>query len=135
MIEDGYKSGFVIPAEIPSQNETEKGRTRNARWAKTKARRNLWRLLCAAGMVKGGVRLATGPRKIHIVSYRRKRCRDIANVIGGAKSCVDGMVDAGLLLDDSDIDGKALITYEQDVASKSPTKKPCTVVYVGDIHA
>lgn len=119
---------FYILAEIPSQNETEKGRSRFARWGKTKARRNLWRMLCASGMAQAGIPPATGPRLVHVVAYRRQRCKDIANLIGGAKACIDGMVDAGLLLDDQD--SKARITYEQDVASASPTRQPCTRITV-----
>lgn len=121
---------FIIPAEVPSQNETEKGRGWRGRAAKTKARRNLWRALCASGMSYAGIPIATGPRIVHIVAYRRQRCRDIANLIGGAKACVDGMVDAGLMQDDRD--SKARITYRQDVASASPTRQPCTLIHAED---
>lgn len=119
---------FYILAEIPSQNVTEKGRSWRGRAAKTKARRALWRMLCASGMAQAGIPPATGPRLVHVVAYRRQRCKDIANLIGGAKACIDGMVDAGLLLDDQD--SKARITYEQDVASASPTRQPCTRITV-----
>lgn len=123
--------GFYILAEIPSQNVTEKGRSWLGRAAKTKARRNLWRILCASGMAQVRIPAATGPRLVHIVAYRRQRCKDIANLIGGAKACVDGMVDAGLMLDDQD--SKARITYQQDVASASPTRQPCTLIRVHNI--
>jgi len=122
---------FYILAEIPSQNVTEKGRSWRGRAAKTKARRNLWRMLCASGMAQVGIPPATGPRLVHVVAYRRQRCKDIANLIGGAKACIDGMVDAGLLLDDQD--SKARITYQQNVASASPTRGPCTCIQVQDI--
>lgn len=122
---------FIIPAQVPSQNETEKGRSWRGRAAKTKDRRNLWRVLCASGMSRAGIPIATGPRLIHVVAYRRQRCRDIANLIGGAKACIDGMVDAGLMLDDRD--SKARITYQQGVASESPTREPCTLIHVEDI--
>ena len=122
---------FYILAEIPSQNVTEKGRNWRGRAAKTKARRNLWRMLCASGMAQAGIPRATGPRLVHVVAYRRQRCKDIANLIGGAKACIDGMADAGLMQDDRD--SKARITYQQDVASASPTRQPCTLIHVEDI--
>ena len=119
-----------ICQEIPSQNNTGKGRTWQARAAGTKKTRSLWRLCATVEMRRAGAVRATGPRSMHIIAYRTQRCADIANLIGGAKSCIDGMVDAGLLLDDRD--SLAHITYEQRVASKSPTKKPHTTVIVTD---
>lgn len=71
---------------------------------------------------------ATGHRSIHIIAYRLRRCADVANLIGGAKPCVDGLVDAGLLVDDRD--SMATITYEQQVASKSPTGLPHTTIQI-----
>lgn len=124
-------SDFYIMAEIPSQNVTEKGRDWRVRAAKTKVYRNLWRVLCASGMAQVSIPPATGPRLVHIVSYRRQRCKDIANLIGGAKACIDGMADAGLVQDDRD--SKARITYQQNVASASPTRQPCTLIHVEDI--
>jgi hypothetical protein len=82
-------------------------------------------------MRRAGVVRADGPRALHIISYRARRCSDTANLIGGAKACIDGMTDAGLLVDDRD--SMARITYEQQVSSKSPTKKPHTVLIIEDI--
>lgn len=121
-----------IPLEIPSQNKTEKGRSWRARAGMTRDRRNAWAMLCRSQMAKWGIPKATGPRSIKIVSFRKRRCYDIANLIGGAKSCVDGMVDAGLLLDDAD--SKAAITYEQRLQSDRlgalRKDQPCTLIHV-----
>lgn len=140
---DGYTSGadggsmtpiqitLEIPQEIPSQNNTGKGRTWQARAAGIKKARSLWRLATTIEMRRAGAVRATGPRSMHIIAYRTQRCADIANLIGGAKAVIDGMVDAGLLLDDRD--SMARITYEQRVASKSPTKKKHTTIIVTEI--
>jgi Holliday junction resolvase RusA-like endonuclease len=120
-----------IPVEIPSQNSTGQGRTWQARAANTKRTRNLWRTWTMVEMRRAGVVRADGPRSLHIIAYRTQRCADIANLIGGAKACIDGMTDAGLLVDDRD--SLARITYEQQVASKSPTKKPHTALVIEDI--
>ena len=82
-------------------------------------------------MRESKIERANGPRALHIVAYRKQRCADIANLIGGAKACIDGMTDAGLLVDDRD--QLARITYEQQVTSRSPTKKPHTTIQVQDI--
>lgn len=120
-----------IPHEIPSQNTTGIGRTWQARASGIKKLRTLWRLVTGNQMRLAFAPRATGPRSMHIIAYRTQRCADIANLIGGAKSCIDGMVDAGLLLDDRD--SLARITYEQQVASKSPTKKKHTTIIVTDL--
>ena len=117
-----------IPLEIPSQNATGGGRTWKVRAAATKKRRALWRTWCLLAMRRVGLPVATGPRSIHVLAYRTQRCADIANLVGGAKACIDGCTDAGLLLDDDD--RLARITYEQSTAGKSPTKQPHTTITV-----
>jgi hypothetical protein len=117
-----------IPLEIPSQNTIGGGRTWKINAAKTAKRRALWRTWCALEMRRAGVPRATGPRSIHVLAYRTQRCKDDANLRGGAKACIDGCVDAGLLLDDDD--RLARITYEQSTAGKSPTKKPHTIITI-----
>lgn len=121
-----------IPVEIPSQNQTGKGRTWRVRAAGVKRLRVLW--CCWGRVVMGEAKVpkATGRRSLHIVAYRKQRCADIGNLIGGAKACIDGLVDAGLLVDDRDT--KACITYEQHSAGKSPTKKPHTILRIADIQ-
>ena len=120
-----------IALQVPSQNTTGIGSTWQARASGIKKLRTLWRLVTGNQMRLAFAPKATGPRTMHIIAYRTQRCADIANLIGGAKSCIDGMVDAGLLLDDRD--SLAQITYEQQVASKSPTKKKHTTIIVTDI--
>lgn len=120
-----------IPVEIPSQNATGGGKTWRVRAVNTKAIRTLWHAWARMEMHRLRLPRATGVRAIHIIAYRTTRCADIANLIGGAKACVDGMTDAGLLVDDRDT--LARITYEQHVVSKSPTKKKHTTVQVTDL--
>jgi hypothetical protein len=119
---------ITIPLEIPSQNATGKGRTWRARAAATKRVRTAWRYHCLVAMAQVCAMKATAFRSLHIIAYRKQRCADIANLIGGAKACVDGMVDAGLLVDDRDT--MARITYEQHAAGKSPNRRPCTILTV-----
>jgi len=122
---------ILIPLETPSQNTTERGHNWRARAHATKERRTMWRMFCIGQMAHHGVPPAKGKRSMHILSYRKRRCADIANLIGGAKACVDGLADAGLVTDDRD--SKARITYAQEVASKSPNKQPCTIIEIEDI--
>lgn len=123
---------LLIRLDIPSQNQTERGRNHYVRAAITKERRRNWYYHCAGSMRSHGVTKATSPRRLHVVSYRKRLCFDIANLIGGAKACVDGMVDAGLLVDDRDT--KAMITYEQKLASVSPAGRGvvCTILQIED---
>jgi hypothetical protein len=81
---------------------------------------------------------AQGKRSATITSYRRQRITDEANLIGGAKQFIDGMVKAGALVDDSD--KMAEITYLQNVLSAIPDiwllkygRIPLTVVEISDI--
>jgi hypothetical protein len=117
-----------IPFEIPSQNTTDRGRTHHARAAKKRGIRNAWALYTRSEMNRLGVPAPDGPRRLHIIAYRTQRCHDTSNLIGGAKACVDGMADAGLVLNDRD--SLAHITYEQQVASKSPTRRPHTTIQI-----
>lgn len=123
---------IIIPLQIPSQNDTERGRSCRGRAAKTKERRNTWALHCKFRMAQANILPATGPRKLTITAYRKRLCYDIGNLIGGGKSCVDGLVDARLLLDDRD--SKAAISYNQMLASVSPLGigKVCTVLEIED---
>lgn len=120
-----------IPLEIPSQNKTNKGLNYWVRAAATKRTRRLWAEHCRIAMLRGGIPRATGKRRMHVLAYRKRKCYDIENLIGGAKACVDGIVDAGLLVDDRI--KMATITYAQELASKSPTGKPHTVIFVREI--
>ncbi len=114
---------LLIPAEVPSQNKRE-------RWHWSKQRREVsgWERWFAYAMRPGRLDVATGKRKVHIHAFRRQRCRDEANLIGGCKGLIDGLVRAGLLVDDDR--AHATFTYAEDVASKSPTGKPCTKITI-----
>lgn len=122
-----------IPLEIPSQNQTERGRNWRARAGQTRDRRNAWALLCRSQMALLGIEKATGPRKLTIFAFRKRLCTDIANLIGGAKACVDGLVDAGLIQDDRD--SKARIVYEQHLAKEihGTSSKPFTMIHVEEL--
>lgn len=121
---------IIIPFEVPSQNVTEKGRNWRSRAASTKGRRLRWAAACRSEMARLGILPATGKRRLHVCAYRKRMCFDIGNLIGGFKACADGLVDAGLLVDDRDT--KALITYEQQLASKSPDGRTCTILSIED---
>lgn len=115
-----------IPLEIPSQNKTKSSRDWRVNAAMTKKTRRAWMMATWPQMLKQKLLAASGPRRLHVIAYRKRRCADTANLIGGAKACIDGIVDARALVDDKDT--MARITYEQQVASKSPTGKPHTTL-------
>jgi hypothetical protein len=118
---------LTIPIEVPSQNQT------NA-WHWSKRHKHTKRcgfLLTKAGAA--GIPKATGKRRCHILAFRRQRCHDIANLIGGAKGFVDAIVRLGLLVDDKDL--MAEISYDQSTLRYSPTPgEAATVIALEDIN-
>lgn len=102
---------FYIPYNVPSQNVT------NAQhWSKRHKNRKL-----AANLIAHyarGAFPATQFRKLHIHAYRKQRCHDIANLIGGAKSLIDAIKLNKLIVDDSD--KWVEISYSQAALSQLP---------------
>jgi hypothetical protein len=121
---------ITIHLAVPSQNQTERGKTWQTRAHYTKLRRTMWKFHCINAMRLGKVPNATGKRHLSIVVYRQ-RMLDIGNLIGGMKSCVDGFIDAGLLVDDKP--KFASLNYIQKPVKQSPTKIPCVVITIEDI--
>jgi hypothetical protein len=121
---------IAIPYEVPSQN------TRDGwHWSRcdkdTKAAERLIRFL------GNTVPRPTGRRLVEVIAYRKQRCADTANLIGGAKGLLDALVRAGLLKDDRD--QLAAITYDQHPLSKLPDdhlkrfgRVPVTVITLTD---
>ncbi len=100
---------LAIPYNIPSQNTRDSMHWR-ARHRDTKTCEMLVRLAAA------NVPRATGPRSVVVTSYRKQRCADHSNLVGGAKGMVDSLVRAGLLVDDRD--QLARIAYEQETLAR-----------------
>jgi hypothetical protein len=122
---------FTIPYNVPSLNKTSRQHWR-ARMREVNLCANLARVLGRE------VSKATVRRLVTITSYRRQLCRDIQNLIGGCKSLNDGLVRAGLLVDDSD--RWATFTYRQHVLSEMPPelarkygRRPVTVIEIEDV--
>jgi len=121
----------VISYEIPSQNKRD-------HWHWSQRHRDTKRAETALRVQASSIPRAKGPRKICVTAYRKVRCADIANLIGGAKGLVDALVRVGLLIDDKD--ACASIFYEQFTCSQMPpdvhdwTKgRPCTVIRIEDL--
>lgn len=114
---------LLIPLEVPSMNKRER-----MHWAQQRREVSGWTQWLMYAMRPGRLDVATGKRRVHIHAFRRQRCRDEANLIGGCKGLIDGLVRAGLLVDDDR--AHATFTYAEDVASKSPTGKPCTRIQI-----
>lgn len=94
----------------PSQNVTSR-----RHWSSNKRDVDLCTKLIWAHTPNDATR-ATGKRRLHITSYRARRCTDSANLVGGCKYLVDAIVRRQLLKDDSD--QWAAITYEQRLLSE-----------------
>lgn len=122
---------FSIPYEVPSLNKTSR-----QHWRSRVRDVNLCTALCRThGWEASGASIR---RLVTITSYRKQKCRDIQNFIGGCKSLNDGLVRAGILVDDSD--GWATFTYRQFILSELPDelikkhgKRPLTVIEVNDV--
>ena len=121
---------FAVPYNIPSQNVTMRRHWRANHRDVVRVARLIQMIACSACS-------AQDKRSVTITSYRRQRITDEANLIGGAKQFIDGMVKAGALVDDSD--KMAEITYLQNVLSAIPDiwllkygRIPLTVVEISD---
>ena len=114
---------LLIPLETPSANTRE-------RWHWSQQRREVtrWEKWFVYAQRPGGMDRAHGKRTVRIHAFRRRRCSDEANFVSGCKGLIDGLVRAGLLVDDDR--AHATFTYAEDVASKSPTRKPCTRILI-----
>lgn len=114
---------LLIPMETPSANVRE-------RWFWPQQRREVssWEKWFRYAQRPGGLDKATGKRLVHIHAFRKRRCSDEANFVSGCKGLIDGLVRAGLLVDDKR--ECAIFTYAEDVASKGPTGKPCTRILI-----
>lgn len=112
-----------IPLEVPSQNVTD----RMHFMARHRLKKQ-WTL--RVGLAAGVLHPEGFPCKMAVTihSYRTRRITDHANLVGGCKMVIDAIRDSGLIVDDSD---KWMVaTYKQDLASKSPTRKPLTVITI-----
>lgn len=111
-----------LPLTIPSQNVRDRWH-----WRGRHAEMLNWHLVLRAYVRASRTQLPApvGKRRVHIVSIRRQRCRDDANLRGGAKGLVDAIVRTGLLRDDSD--AFARITYAQETLQG---RQPQTIVTV-----
>lgn len=120
-------NALILPVEIPSQNVTDRQHWRQ---------RHNFGKACALWLMAlslGGIPKATGPRRLVITAYRKRRIADDANLRGGAKALVDAIVRAGLLLDDNDT--LARIEYRQKLVSNSTTGKPETHLSFTDVSS
>ena len=115
---------LLLPIVIPGQNTRE-------RWHWTKQRREVKQWAAWARSMTTPAQAAKGKRRVRIVSYRRQRFHDRANLVGGCKGLIDGLVEAGLLVDDRI--GLMEATYEQDVVVNSPDRKPVTLIEIEDL--
>jgi hypothetical protein len=121
---------FAIPYNIPSQNVTTRRHWRANH-------RDVARVAQMVRLVAWQICNAKGPRSVVVTSYRKQRITDAANIIGGAKSFIDGLVKAGALVDDND--RMASIAYRQAVLSQLPEewarkygRRPLTVIEITD---
>jgi len=106
----------IIPGLLPSQNVRER-----AHWATRRRQEKAWELVIRC---QTSVEDTTTSRRraVKIISYRRQRITDVANLIGGAKGLVDCLVRAGLLVDDSD--RWCSIAYHQRLRSHDDNPMP-----------
>lgn len=110
---------------LPSQNVRER-----THWATRRRQEKRWdrAIRWQTGLEDG---TTSRRRKVRIISFRRQRITDNANLVGGAKGLIDCLVRAGLLVDDSD--RWAAISYEQGLRSDPRNPLPgadCIVVEI-----
>lgn len=110
-----------IPYNIPSQNVTSR-----RHWTKDNAEKNRCASLISACMRNKFEH--QGKVAVSITSVRKKKISDKANLIGGAKYLIDGLVKARAIEDDSD--AHVEIIYHQMVAKKG--EQPHTVIALSE---
>lgn len=119
---------LISRLQIPGQNKRERWH-----WARQRREVSSWEIQFRVLAPPAALAPYTG-KKLHvtITSYRRQRFHDEANLIGGCKGLVDGLVRAGVLVDDSTT--WATFTYRQETLAHSPLRYllPCTVVEIED---
>ncbi len=117
---------FTIPLEVPSQNVRER-----QHWAVQRREVKRWAAHCRA-LAPLNSRAET-KRQLYIIAYRRRLIADYANLVGGCKGLIDGLVAAGLLVDDST--AWVSVLYAQHLASRSPLGrgKVCAVIEIENI--
>ena len=128
--------------EVPSQNKRERWHWRKQR-AEVKAwasdayvyahRRGggQWEVFDGVKRWRKASWVGFGKRRIVVTAYRARLCDDYANLVGGCKGLIDGLVKAGLLVDDS-MEWMAA-EYRQELRShpcNPAPRKACTVVEV-----
>jgi hypothetical protein len=80
-----------VPLEIAGQNKRDRWH-----WTMRAKDKRDWAFAFANKAPK-----AHGKRAVCIISVRPRKFSDHANLVGGCKGLVDGLVSAGLLVDDS----------------------------------
>ena len=110
-----------LPAIWPSQNVYDRWH-----WARQRRQVEFW-----AGLIRCQLKAPAACdefRTVLLQCYRRQRCRDKANLEGGAKGLVDGIVRAGLLKDDSS--DWCDIAYRQGTIAMGGQRREYTVLTV-----
>lgn len=111
-----------VPYLVPSANNL-----RWKHWRLQKKDRDLAQVAVRSALRSIGAQVTTRKR-VEIMSYRPRRCADKGNLEAGCKSLNDALTSHGLIKDDS-IEWCHFI-YKQELASKSPTGKPMTLVRI-----
>lgn len=141
---------LVLPKEVPSQNERERShwrvqRSEVKRWSALATnnadvqRVGVWESRAFSPSLPGSGEFLyrhntwTGyaKRTVRITSYRARLLTDHANLVGGCKGLIDGLVRAGLLVDDADAWMSAVYFQELRSHPCNPIPKTaCTVVEI-----
>lgn len=108
---------IVVKYEIPSQNVRDRWH-----WTVRRRDRQAATLAVRAALMRAGLSAWRPPEgkviALTLTSYRRQAIKDHANLVGGAKTLVDVLVNLGLLEDDSD--EHVVIIYDQGPLRLSP---------------
>jgi len=126
VLDDGCKLRIVLPLCTPSLNELMR---RTGRFLSRDIRKWVRERAFALLIQTSPLNRATARRKIKFTSYRVKKLDD-DNLRGGIKPVVDGLVDLGLLHDDSP--AWATFEYEQVLVPQSERR---TVIEVETVEA
>ncbi len=105
-----------IPGLLPSQNTRER-----THWRARRRQEKAWEMVIRC-QVSVDDTTTNRRRAVRVISYRRQRITDVANLIGGAKGLIDCLVRAGLLVDDSD--RWCSIAYHQRLRSHEANPRP-----------
>jgi len=90
---------LIIPGRLPSRNDAENAA--RTHWTAGRKFKKEWTDMIAIYCKQQQILKFIQSVKIHITYYEQNKRRDVDNIYSSSKYILDGLVQAGILIDDS----------------------------------